>query len=74
MLFSHMMWGKQQQQKTQKRIFNHSLDTILSEDYNPLYRTTVVTNGVEHILEDKEKRFVEIFCEASALNLLKRVA
>lgn len=33
-----------------KRIFDHSLNTIFSEDDNPLYRTTVVTNGVEHIL------------------------
>lgn len=33
-----------------KRIFHHGLNTILSKDDNPLYRTTVVTNGVEYIL------------------------
>lgn len=34
-----------------ERIFHHGLNTILSEDDDPLDRTTVVTNSVEHILQ-----------------------
>lgn len=36
-----------------QRIFHHGLNTILSEDDDPLYRTTVVTDSVEHILQRK---------------------
>lgn len=51
--YSHHMASKNKLKYTvysNQRIFNHSLDTILSEDHNPLHRTTVVADSVEYIL------------------------
>lgn len=41
-----------------QRIFHHGLNTILSEDDDPLDRTTVVTDSVEHILQKKTDTFI----------------
>lgn len=50
-----------------KRIFHHCLHTILSEDDNPLYRTTVVTNGVENILQRYINKFIKSTCRKHSL-------
>lgn len=55
----------QQAYQSLRRIFHHGLDAVLPENHDPLHRATVITDGVQHVLQTTNMfRYLDVLTNA----------